>query len=142
MLTRRAVLIGLIVSPVVLSTGAKAAPTLVPLEQVESSRSALQEVGVRRLVKEIAQTLQQAYDYVDQDPNDALTQKFLRDSMTAYLQNLKEKRALIDFVVVCDSTNNPPSVVDNNEIPVVDIAVKPLHSMNEIRIHSEQNREG
>ncbi len=46
----------------------------------------------------------------------------------------KGRRGINDFKVVCDTTNNPGSVIDRNEF-VGDIYIKPARSINFIQLN-------
>ena len=54
----------------------------------------------------------------------------IRDS----LRDVQARRGIIDFKVVCDGSNNPPSVVDRNEFRG-DIFIKPSRSINFISLN-------
>jgi hypothetical protein len=49
------------------------------------------------------------------------------------LRDVKGRRGITDFKVVCDETNNTSSVIDRNEF-VADIFVKPNRSINFISL--------
>jgi hypothetical protein len=55
-----------------------------------------------------------------------MTEPFLRD--------VRGRRGITDFRVICDSSNNPASVVDRNEF-VGDIYIKPARSINYIQLN-------
>ena len=42
-----------------------------------------------------------------------------------YLREIKSREGLYDYRVICDDTNNPPSVIDQNKL-IVDIYVQPV----------------
>lgn len=44
-----------------------------------------------------------------------------------YLSSVKAGRGIVDFLVVCDETNNPPAVIQKNEMRV-DIYIKPNYA--------------
>ena len=46
---------------------------------------------------------------------------------------LTSQRALFDFAVVCDETNNTPARIDRNEL-FVDIAIEPIKAVEFIFI--------
>ena len=50
------------------------------------------------------------------------------------LRNIKGRRGITDFLVVCDETNNTPAVIDANQF-VGDIYVKPAKSINYIQLN-------
>jgi hypothetical protein len=49
------------------------------------------------------------------------------------LENVRARRGVYDYRVVCDETNNTPSIIDTNQF-VADIYIKPSKSINFIRI--------
>ena len=57
------------------------------------------------------------------------------------LEKFSFSRGVTDFLVVCDDTNNGPSVVDSNEF-VADIYIKPARSINFITLTFIATRTG
>ena len=55
--------------------------------------------------------------------------------------NLKKKRGIQDYVVVCDETNNTAAIIDNNEF-IADIYIKPARSINFIGLTFVATRTG
>jgi hypothetical protein len=51
-----------------------------------------------------------------------------------FLRNVKSRRGITDFLVVCDTSNNTADVVDRNEF-VGDIFIKPARSINFIQLN-------
>jgi hypothetical protein len=58
--------------------------------------------------------------------NDAIARSYITTSVTNYMSFLKNNRAIDDFCVVCDETNNSPSAIAN-DIMNLDVAVKTLY---------------
>jgi hypothetical protein len=58
-----------------------------------------------------------------------------------FLRDIQSRRGLTDFMVICDDTNNPGSVIDRNEF-VADIYVKPTRSINFIQLNFIATRTG
>ena len=56
--------------------------------------------------------------------NDTLTRLLVHDGLEAMMKNIKARGGVYDFKVVCDTTNNTPEVIDNNEL-YADLYVKP-----------------
>lgn len=90
-----------------------------------TTASALDRVNVSRLVKYIARSLRKNTLSFVFEPNDTLTQNNLKAFVDNFLGDLITKRGLYDFATVCDSSNNPPSVVDTNEM-FIDVAIQPV----------------
>ena len=59
--------------------------------------------------------------------NDAFTRAQFRSAVEPFLRDVKNRRGLVDFSVLCDETNNTDSVIDRNEF-VCSIFVKPAKS--------------
>ncbi len=67
------------------------------------------------------------------EPNDATTRKAVTDSFNRFLSELITLRALYDFLVVCDLSNNTPQRIDANEL-WIDVAVQPVKAIEYIYI--------
>jgi phage tail sheath protein FI len=57
------------------------------------------------------------------EPNDEFTRSQFRNLVNPFLNSLVGQRAITDFKVVCDETNNTAQVIDSNQF-VADIFVK------------------
>lgn len=67
------------------------------------------------------------------EPNDSTTRKAVKDAFDRFLSELITLRALYDFLVVCDLSNNTPARIDRNEL-WVDIAIQPVKAIEYIYI--------
>ena len=67
------------------------------------------------------------------EPNDTITRKAVKDSFDRVLSELITLRALYDFLVVCDLSNNTPARIDRNEL-WIDIAIQPVKAIEFIYI--------
>ena len=67
------------------------------------------------------------------EPNDSLTRNELKQSIESFLLELTSQRALFDFAVVCDESNNTPARIDRNEL-YVDVAIEPVKAVEFIYI--------
>ena len=86
--------------------------------------SALDRVNVRMLLIVIEPAIEALLmDYVF-ELNDEFSRSMLVSKLTPYLASIKARRGLYDFKVICDTSNNTPEVIDNNEM-VVDVPVQP-----------------
>ena len=95
--------------------------------------TALDRVNVARLVIYIRRAVNQiARQYVF-EPNDPITRSQIANQISQFLQGLVTQRGLNDYAVVCDTTNNPPAVIDANEL-YVDIAIEPIKAAEFIYI--------
>ena len=73
--------------------------------------------------------------------NDEFTRSQFRNMVEPFLRDVKSRRGVYDYKVVCDSTNNTSAVVDRNEF-VGDIYIKPARSINFIRLNFVAVRSG
>jgi hypothetical protein len=119
------------VNPITFLTGAG----LVVFGQKTRARnaSALDRVNVARLViylRSQLNTLAKPYLF---EPNDKITRDEIKQQVESLLVELVGLRALFDFLVVCDETNNTPTRIDRNEL-YVDIAIEPVKAVEFIYI--------
>jgi len=95
--------------------------------------SALDRINVARLVVYLRSQLQKlARPYIF-EPNDKLTRDEVKQAVESLLLELVGLRAIFDFAVVCDESNNTPSRIDRNEL-WVDIAIEPVKAVEFIYI--------
>jgi len=103
--------------------------------------SAFDRINVRRLFLTVEQALQRAAEAQLFELNDELTRANFKNIVEPYLRDVQAKRGLYEFLVICDSTNNTPDVVDNNEFRA-DIFLKPTKSINYITLTFVATRTG
>jgi phage tail sheath protein FI len=95
--------------------------------------SALDRINVARLIVYLRSQLNKlARPYVF-EPNDKITRDEIKGAVESLLLELVGLRALYDFAVVCDESNNTPSRIDRNEL-WVDIAIEPVKAVEFIYI--------
>ena len=103
--------------------------------------SAFDRINVRRLFLTIEQALQRSAQAQLFELNDELTRANFRNIVAPYLRDVQAKRGIIDFAIICDTTNNTPDVIDNNEFRA-DIFIKPAKSINYITLTFVATRTG
>jgi len=103
--------------------------------------SAFDRINVRRLFLTIEQALERAAQAQLFELNDELTRANFRNIVEPYLRDVQAKRGLYGFLVVCDTTNNTPDVIDNNEFRA-DIYLKPAKSINYVTLTFVATRTG
>lgn len=93
--------------------------------------SALDRVNVARLLIYVAKILATAFKYLLFEPNDE--QLWLQYIQIAepYLNEIKARRGLYEFKVVCDSSTNTAYYIDNNTL-VAEIWMKPTKTAERI----------
>ena len=95
--------------------------------------SALDRINVVRLICYLRRQLAIIAKPFLFEPNDAQTRREIKASMDSFLVNLVNQRALYDFIVICDTTNNTPTRIDRSEL-WVDIAIEPVKAVEFIYI--------
>ena len=95
--------------------------------------SALDRVNVSRLVIYLRSQLKKLAKPYIFEPNDKFTRDEIKGAAESLLLELQGLRAINDFLVVCDTTNNTPNRIDRNEL-YVDIAIEPTKAVEFIYI--------
>ena len=67
------------------------------------------------------------------EPNDGVTRKSIATQIEGALNNVLAHRGLYDFLVICDTSNNTPATISNNQL-YVDIAIEPERDVEFIYI--------
>ena len=98
-----------------------------------STASALDRINVSRLTVYLRSQLDALAKPFIFEPNDTLTRNEIKQAVESFLLELVGQRALYDFLVVCDETNNTATRIDRNEL-YVDIAIEPVKSVEFIYI--------
>jgi phage tail sheath protein FI len=96
--------------------------------------SAFDRINVRRLFIVLKKAITAAARAQLFEFNDAFTRAQFRNIVEPYLRDVKGRRGITDFKVVCDETNNTGEVIDRNEF-IADIYVKPARSINYITLN-------
>jgi phage tail sheath protein FI len=67
------------------------------------------------------------------EPNDQITRTSIARQIEGALHSVLSKSGLYDFLVICDSSNNTPSIIANQQL-YVDIAIEPMRDVEFIYI--------
>jgi phage tail sheath protein FI len=100
---------------------------------LQSFSSALDRVNVSRLLAYLRERFDPLARPFIFEPNDKLTRANVKQVFDGFLGDLLAKRAIYDFIVVCDETNNTPAKIDRNEL-WIDIAIEPVKAAEFIYI--------
>jgi len=100
----------------------------------QTKPSAFDRINVRRLFIVLERAISIAAKYSLFEFNDAFTQAQFRNLVNPYLRTVQGQRGITDYLVVCDSTNNTPAIVDANQF-VGDIYIKPARAINFIQLN-------
>jgi hypothetical protein len=101
---------------------------------LQAKPSAFDRINVRRLFIVLEKAIALAAKYQLFEFNDAFTQAMFRNMVEPFLRDVQGRRGITDFLVICDSTNNTPEIVDTNQF-VADIFIKPARSINFIQLN-------
>jgi hypothetical protein len=89
--------------------------------------SAFDRINVRRLFLTLEKETQKLLKYYVFEPNDFSTRSRLKGSLIPTFDQAKLNDGCYDYLIVCDSTNNTPNVIDNNELKV-SIYIQPVRA--------------
>lgn len=93
--------------------------------------SALDRVNVMRLVIYITKVLATSVKYLLFEPGDETTWIQYKNLVQPYLEEIKTRRGLYEFKIVCDSSTNTSYMIDNNTM-VAEIWMKPTKTAERI----------
>jgi hypothetical protein len=105
----------------------------------QSKASALDRVNVRRLLIIIEKAMAISLRPFAFEPNDDITRLRIKGQLDRYLADLGNQGAFQTeagdngFIVVCDTNNNTPQIIDRNELHV-DVFVKPSRAAEFIEL--------
>jgi len=103
--------------------------------------SAFDRVNVRRLFNVVERAIALAARNTLFELNDEFTRAEFVNIVEPFLREIKGRRGITDFRVVCDDTNNTAAVIDRNEF-VANIFIKPARSINYITLNFVAVRSG
>ena len=100
---------------------------------LQNYASALDRVNVARLIAYLRERFDPLARPFIFEPNDKITRANAKQVFDGFLSELLAKRAVYDFIVVCDETNNTPARIDRNEL-WIDVAIEPVKAAEFIYI--------
>lgn len=103
--------------------------------------SAFSRINVRRLFIVLEKAISNASKFSLFELNDEFTRAQFVALVEPFLRDIKGRRGIYDYRVVCDSTNNTQAVIDGNRF-VGDIYIKPARSINYIQLNFIAVRSG
>jgi len=107
----------------------------------QAKPSAFDRINVRRLFIVLEKAVSTAAKYQLFEFNDEFTRAMFRNMVEPFLRDIKGRRGITDFAVVCDATNNTGAIIDSNQF-VADIYIKPARSINFITLNFIATRTG
>lgn len=106
-----------------------------------SRPSAFDRINVRRLFLVLERAIGRAAEQVMFEFNDEFTRAEFVNIVEPVLREVKGRRGITDFRVVCDETNNTAAVIDRNEF-IANIFIKPARSINYVTLNFVAVRTG
>ena len=100
---------------------------------LQNYASALDRVNVARLIAYLRERFDPLARPFIFEPNDKITRANAKQVFDGFLSELLSKRAVYDYIVVCDETNNTPARIDRNEL-WIDVAIEPVKAAEFIYI--------
>ena len=107
----------------------------------QAKPSAFDRINVRRLFITLEKAIATAAKFQLFEFNDEFTRAMFRNMVEPFLRDVKGRRGITDFAVVCDATNNTGEVVDTNRF-VAAIYIEPARSINFITLNVIATRTG
>jgi phage tail sheath protein FI len=101
---------------------------------LQKKPSAFDRINVRRLFNVLEKSIATAAKFQLFEFNDAFTRSQFKQLVEPFLRDIQGRRGITSYAVVCDESNNTPSVVDANRF-VADIFVAPNRSINFITLN-------
>ena len=109
-------------------------PILYGDKTLQLKASAFDRINVRRLFIVLEKAISKAARSYLFEFNDEFTRNSFISLVTPFLRDVKGRRGISDFKVVCDETNNTPFVIQQNKF-VGDIYIVPNYSINYIQLN-------
>ena len=103
--------------------------------------SAFDRINVRRLFLVLERAIGRAAEQALFEFNDEFTRAEFVNIVEPVLREVRGRRGITDFRVVCDETNNTPAIVDRNEF-IANIFIKPARSINYVTLNFVAVRSG
>ena len=96
--------------------------------------SAFDRLNVRRLFLYLEKSVFNTSKFFVFEPNTTFTRSRLVNTITPVFDLAKNTQGLYDYLIVCNSTNNTPELIDDNTL-VVDIYIKPVRTAEFILVN-------
>lgn len=103
--------------------------------------SAFDRINVRRLFLYLEKVTKKTLKYFVFEPNSLSTRTRLVDTISPIFDTALNNDGVYDYKIVCDERNNPPDVIDNNEMKV-SIYIQPVKTAEFILVDFIATRTG
>ena len=99
----------------------------------DPNTESMNRINVARLVNYVRTIFANAGNAFLFEPNDKITRDQFAGILNRALNDLVAKRGIYDYLVVCDTTNNTPDRIANNQM-YADVAIEPMKDVEFIYI--------
>lgn len=82
----------------------------------QKTEGAFSRLNVRRSILRHERYIRQTLRQFIGENNTTFTRRSAIDAIDPYMRNVKAKNGVYDYLLVCDTSNNPPEVIDANEM--------------------------
>jgi len=111
------------------------------IQNYTTKKSALLDSTVRGLLVTIWRAARESLEWDLFEINDQLTRSQIQSKLESFMANIQSNRGVTEFVVTCDTTNNTPQIIDQNQM-VVTIRLIPTRIAKEIILQTVLERTG
>lgn len=101
---------------------------------LQKKASAFDRINVRRLFNVVEKSIATAAKFSLFEFNDEFTRTQFKQLIEPFLRDVQGRRGITGYAVVCDESNNTPTIVDSNRF-VADIFIAPNRSINFIQLN-------
>lgn len=108
---------------------------------MQAKQTALSYINVRRLLDVIGISVQKALMYSLFEPNDDILRMQIVNMIGQFLENIKNRRGLYRYLVVCDDSNNSDYTTASGQLNV-DVYLDPVIPASKIRLNLVITRTG
>jgi len=102
---------------------------------LQTAASALDRVNVRLLMITLEKALEKALRPFVFEFNDKFTRDNIASIINSYMEDIKVRRGVYDYLAVVDESNNTAIVIDQNKL-IVDLYVKPTRVAEFIQLNA------
>jgi hypothetical protein len=107
----------------------------------QQKKSALDRINVRRLLLYVENSVEPTLQYFLFENNTEKTRSRTFSTVDSFMKTVLAGGGVTAYQVVCDETNNPQSVIDNDQMNV-DIYVQPARSIEFIKLQTIVTKTG
>ena len=107
----------------------------------QRANTSLNRLNVRRMLNYVQKSIATATQELLFEPNDSTTRRRFVDLSTPLLQQVQAQRGIQEFRVVCDESNNPPAIVDANQMRAA-IYIRPTKTAEIIVVQTVLTSQG